>query len=428
MESKKKSEKLKNDQFFNYTVRKTCRICESEDLKAFLDFGDMPLAGGFINKEDFSMEKTYPLTVAFCQRCKETQILETISPATLFKDYRFVSSTTATLSNHFERYARTMYERFLNKESLVVEFGCNDGVLLEPFANLGIKAVGVEPAQNIAKLAREKGCEVVNDFFNSKTAKFIKNKYGEASLICANNVFAHIDDMHEPMKGIKLLLKADGAFVFEVHYLIDLLDQFQFDMIYHEHLMYHSLTALAYLLNIFDMEIFDVARIPIHAGSIRVHAQNKNTGRHYTQPIVEKLFNLEKTKKINQLSTLIRFSEDTFKKRNALVKLINDLKAKGKRIIGYGASGRATVHINFCKFNSEIIEYIIDESHERQGRFIPGMHIPIVPPSELRKGNPDYALLFAYNYFDEVMEKERDFIKRGGRFIIPLPYPKIIEP
>jgi len=428
MESKKKSEKLKTERHLNYTVRKTCRICESEDLEAFLDFGNMPLAGGFINKEDFAKEKTYPLTVAFCQQCKETQILETISPATLFKDYRFVSSTTATLSNHFAHYAETMRERFLNKDSLVVEFGCNDGVLLEPFANLGVKAVGVEPALNIAKLAREKGCEVVNGFFNSKTAEAIKRKYGEASLICANNVFAHIDDMHEPMRGIKLLLKTDGVFVFEVHYLIDLLDQFQFDMIYHEHLMYHSLTALTYLLNIFDMEIFDVARIPTHAGSIRVHAQNKNARIYHTQPIVKKLLNLEKIKKINQLSTLIQFSEDTFKKRNALVKLISDLKVKGKRIVGYGASGRATVHINFCKFNSKIIEYIIDESHERQGRFIPGMHIPIVSPSELRNGNPDYALLFAYNYFDEVMEKEKDFIKRGGRFIVPLPYPKIIEP
>lgn len=424
----KNSEKIQKNKSKNYTTRKTCRICESDDLKPFLEFGEMPLAGGFIKKEDLSKENLYPLTVVFCQQCKETQILETVSPEILFKDYRYVSSTTTTLSNHFERYARTMYDRFLNKKSLVVEFGSNDGVLLEPFANMGIKAIGVEPAQNIAKLARQKGCEVVNEFFNSKTAKFIKNKYGEASLICANNVFAHIDDIHEPMKGIKLLLKSDGVFVFEVHYLIDLLEQFQFDVIYHEHLMYHSLISISHLLNNFDMEIFDVLRIPIHAGSIRIHAQNKNTGRHDVKPIVDDLIKLEKTKKTNQLSTLIQFSKDTFKKRNALVKLITDLKSKGKRIVGYGASGRATVHINFCKFDTDIIEYVIDESFERQGRFIPGMHIPIVPPSNFKNDNPDYALLFAYNYFDEVMKKEKDFIDRGGRFIVPLPEPKIIEP
>lgn len=428
MKLKKGLKNLQKNQNLDYTIRKTCRICESDDLKPFLEFGEMPLAGGFIKKEDLSKENLYPLTVVFCLRCKETQVLETVSPDILFKDYRYTSSTTITLSNHFKHYAKTMHDRFLNKKSLVVEFGCNDGVLLEPFANLGIKAIGVDPAKNITKLARQKNCEVINDFFNSNTASFIKNKYGEASLICANNVFAHIDDIHEPMKGINLLLRSDGVFVFEVHYLLDLLDQFQFDVIYHEHLMYHSLISISHLLNSFDMEIFDVLRIPIHAGSIRIHAQNKNTGTHDIKPMVADLINLEKSKKINELSTLIQFSDDTFKKRNALVKLITDLKTKGKRIIGYGASGRATVHINFCKFDKSIIEYVIDESFERQGRFIPGMQIPIVPPNIFKNDNPDYALLFAYNYFDEIMKKEKDFIERGGRFIVPLPEPKIIEP
>jgi SAM-dependent methyltransferase len=411
-----------------YNLIKTCRICKSKDLKPFLEFGEMPLAGGFIKKEDLSKEKLYPLTVAFCQQCKETQVLETVSPEILFNDYRYVSSTTTTLSNHFKHYAKTMHERFLDEKSLVVEFGSNDGVLLEPFGKIGVKAIGVEPAKNIAKLARQKNCEVINSFFNSNTAQDIKEKHGKASLICANNVFAHIDDIHEPLRGIKLLLKEDGVFVFEVHYLIDLLDQFQFDVIYHEHLMYHSLIAITHLLNIFDMEIFDVLRIPIHAGSIRVHAQKKNTGKHEVQSIVNDLIELEKTKKINELGTLMHFSEGVFKKRNALVKLITDLKSKGKRIIGYGASGRATVHINFCKFGPKIIEYIVDESNERQGRYIPGMHIPIVPPEKLSKDNPDYALLFAYNYFDEIIKKEKDFIDRGGRFIVPLPNPRIIEP
>ena len=428
MELENKIEKTKPHQSPNYITRKTCRICDSDDLKPFLNFGNMPLAGGFIKKEDLSKDKLYPLTVVFCQRCKETQILETVSPETLFKDYRYTSSTTTTLSNHFKNYAKTMNDRFLDKNSLVVEFGSNDGVLLKPFLNMGIKAIGVDPAQNITKLAREKGCEVINEFFNSKTAKYIKNKYGEASLICANNVFAHIDNIHEPAKGIKLLLKPDGVFVFEAHYLVDLLDQFQFDVIYHEHLMYHSLISISYLLKNFDMEIFDVLRIPIHAGSIRIYAQNKNTGRHDVKPIVDDLIKLEESKKINQLSTLMQFSEVIQKKRNALVELITMLKSKGKRIIGYGASGRATVHINFCKFDTKTIEYITDESLERQGRFIPGMHIPIVAPKVFKNDKPDYALLFAYNYFDEIMKKEKDFIDGGGRFIVPLPEPKILEP
>tara|TARA_B100000700_G_scaffold316421_1_gene405945 strand:+ start:31 stop:1305 length:1275 start_codon:yes stop_codon:yes gene_type:complete len=410
-----------------YTTISSCRICRAKNLKTFLEFGNMPLAGGFIKKEDLSKEKTFPLTVVFCETCKETQILETISSTILFKDYRFVSSTTNTLSNHFAQYAKTMKQKFLKKNSLVVEFGSNDGVLLKPFNDLGIKAIGFEPAKNIALLAKQKGCEIVNDFFNSATAQQIKKKHGEASLICANNVFAHIDDMHEPMKGIKLLLKDDGVFVFEVHYLVDLLEQFQFDMIYHEHMMHHSLTSLSYLVNFFDMEIFDVLRIPIHAGSIRVYTQNKKKGKNKVEPIVKKLLELEKKKKIDQLDTLVQFGKDTYQKRDLLVKLIKNLKSQGKRIVGYGASGRATVHINFCKFSSDIIEYVIDASHERQGRFIPGMHIPIVSPNKLKTDNPDYAILFAYNYFDEVIKKESDFIKKGGKFIVPLPEPKIIE-
>ena len=387
----------------------------------------MPLAGGFVKKKNLQNEQTYPLTVAFCKKCKEIQILETIPSSVLFKDYRFVSSTTKTLSKHFEQYAKTMKERFLKKDSLVIEFGSNDGVLLKPFNDLGIKAIGVEPAKNIARLARKKGCEVINDFFNLATAKKIEKKNGKAKLVCANNVFAHIDNMHEPMKGIKFVLKEDGIFVFEVHYLMDLLEQFQFDMIYHEHMMHHSLTALSYLLNSFDMEIFDVLRIPIHAGSIRVYAQNKKKGKEKTKPIVKKLFELEKSKKITQFNTLLKFGKDAYKKRDTLIALINKLKSQGKKIIGYGASGRATVHINFCKFNNKTIEYVIDASYERQGRFIPGMKIPIVSPSRLKKDNPDYAVLFAYNYFDEVVKKENDFIKKGGKFIVPLPVPKIIK-
>jgi SAM-dependent methyltransferase len=427
MYSKKRSKKLNNKALSKYKKINKCRICNSKNLKTFLKFGKMPLAGGFIKKKDLLKQKTYPLTVVFCNQCKETQILETIPSRVLFQDYRFVSSTTKTLSNHFIQYAKTMKKRFLNKNSLVVEFGSNDGVLLKPFNNLGVKAIGVEPSKNISKLAKQKGCKVINDFFNLKTAKLIGKNHGKASLICANNVFAHIDNMHEPMKGIKFLLKNDGVFVFEVHYLVDLLEQFQFDMIYHEHMMHHSLTSLSYLLNLFDMEIFDVLRIPIHSGSIRVYAQNKNKKKRLVKKIVKKLHKFEIDKKVNHFENLKEFGLNTFRKRNSLVKLIRKLKSQGKRIVGYGASGRATVHINFCKFNNKIIDYVVDASHERQGRFIPGMNIPIISPKKFKMDNPDYAILFAYNYFDEVVKKERDFIKRGGKFILPLPIPKIVK-
>jgi SAM-dependent methyltransferase len=394
----------------------------------FLDFGQMPLAGGFIKEEQVSEEKLYPLTVVFCRQCKEVQILETVPADVLFKDYRFVASTTSTLSKHFAEYAKEMTERFLNKDSLVVEFGSNDGVLLKPFNDLGIKAVGVEPAVNIAKLAVAKGCTVINDFFNTKTAASIKQKHGPADMVCANNVFAHIDDMHEPMRGIKDLLKPDGIFVFEVHYLASLIESYQFDMIYHEHMMHHSLTALTYLMGLYDMEIFDARRVSTHAGSIRVYAQKKNTAKHKVSQDVQKLLKEESAAGLDKEETFIKFGKNVYKKRDDLISLISKLRSKGKKIVGYGASGRASVHLNFCKFGKVVIPYVTDASHERQGRLIPGMHNPIVPPETIKEDKPDYALLFAYNYFEEVMSKEKEFVAGGGRFIVPLPEPKVIEP
>ncbi len=412
----------------HYTLRETCRICSSKDMVKFLDFGQMPLAGGFIKEEQVAEEKLYPLTVVFCRKCTEVQILETVPADVLFKDYRFVASTTSTLSNHFVNYAQEMTKRFLNKNSLVVEFGSNDGVLLKPFKDFGIKAVGVEPAVNIAKLALAKGCTVVNDFFNTKTAAMIKKEHGSADLVCANNVFAHIDDMHEPMRGIIDLLKPDGIFVFEVHYLASLIESFQFDMIYHEHMMHHSLTALTYLLGLYDMEVFDARRVATHAGSLRVYAQKKKTAKYPVSSDVIKLLNEERAAGLDREETFIRFGKNVYQKRDDLINLISKLCAQGKKIVGYGASGRASVHLNFCKFGTVVIPYVTDASHERQGRLIPGMHNPIVPPEKIKEDKPDYALLFAYNYFEEVMNKEKEFVTRGGRFIVPLPEPRVIEP
>lgn len=412
----------------HYTLRDSCRICSSKDLVKFLDFGQMPLAGGFILPEDIAKEKLYPLTVVFCRHCKEVQILETVSAEILFKDYRFVASTTVTLSRHFAAYAKEMTERFLTKDSLVVEFGSNDGVLLKPFTDLGVKAVGVEPASNIAKLAIAKGCTVINDFFNTKSAVGIQERFGPADMVCANNVFAHIDDMHEPMAAINHILKPDGIFVFEVHYLVSLIEAFQFDMIYHEHMMHHSLTSLKYLMELYQMEIFDAKRIPTHAGSIRVYVQKKGSGRQAVTANVGHLLAQEKRAGMDKEATFLKFGKTVYRKRDDLIKLISRLQARGRRIVGYGASGRASVHLNFCKFGKVVIPYVTDASHERQGRVIPGMHNPIVPPEKIKEDNPDYAILFAYNYFEEVMAKEQGFIKRGGSFIVPLPEPKIVEP
>ena len=409
-----------------YLKNCSCIICDSTDLKPFLSFGDIPLAGGFLLESDLNLDKLYPMTISFCRSCFEVQIQEIVPPSTLFTDYRYTSSTTKTLRDHFQVYAKEMYDRFLNPSSFVVEFGSNDGVLLIPFRELKINALGVEPAKNIADIARSRGCNVINNFFDVSVAAQIKNEYGSADLILANNIFAHISDMHEPIRAIKSLIKSDGIFVFEVHYLLDLLNTFQYDMFYHEHLLHHSLGALNNFLKSQDMEIFDVKRVPTHCGSIRVYSQLKISGNRPITENVSRLLALEAKSGLYQESTFINFGCDVLEKRDKLITLVKKLKSEGKRLAAYGASGRATIQLNFCKLNSSEIEYVIDASPERIGRYIPGVHIPIVAADILNTNPPDYLIIFAYNYLDEILKKERTYIARGGKFIIPLPEPKII--
>lgn len=403
-----------------------CRICNGTDLVKFLDFGKMPLAGGFIKPEDAGQDEAYPLAVYFCRTCKEVQLLDVVAPEILFKDYRFLASTTKTLSTHFSNYAKEMKERFLSEDSFVVEFGSNDGVLLKPFMDIGVEVVGVEPASNIAEIARSKGCIVINDFFNQESAQKIIDQYGQADMVCANNVFAHIDDMHEVMKAIKMLLKPDGVYVFEVHYLLDLLNTLQYDMIYHEHLMYHSFTALTYLLDIFDMEIFEVKRTPIHSGSIRIYSRNKNDRKENIDSSVGEILKLEKEAGLDKEGTFFKFAQAVIKKGVEIKNMVEKLKSEGKKIVGYGASGRAVIHMNFSSLGKDRIDYVVDESAERIGRLIPGVHVPIVSPEIFRKDKIDYAVLFAYNYEKEILEKEKDFIKTGGKFIIPIPEIRVV--
>ena len=401
-----------------------CRVCKSKDLIQFLDLGIMPSAGGFLKKEDISKEKLYPLNVYFCRNCGLVQILDIIPAKELFLDYRYLSSATITLSKHFQDLAKKIKERYnLNKDSLVVEIGSNDGVFLKPMSDLSIKTLGFEPAKNIAKIAENKGLDIVNDFFTEENAKKAAEK-GKADIIVASNVFAHIDDLDDVMKGIKAILKGTGVFVFEVHYIVDLIEKIQYDTIYHEHLCYYSVKSLQHLMERFGMEIIDVERIPIHSGSIRVCAMNKD--KEKIKDIVKELLELENDRGLHEKESYTKFSEEVKKKRKELITLLRRLKEQGKKIIGYGAAGRGTILLNYCKIDASILDYIVDISPERAGRFMPGMHIPIVTPNKIKEIKPDYALILAWSYTKEIMNKEKEFIEKGGKFIIPLPEVKIV--
>lgn len=399
--------------------RADCRLCGSGKLTLFLNLGKMPLAGHFPTKEEIGKETFYPLEVYFCESCTSVQILESIPSEMLFKDYRYLSSVSKTLTEHFVAYAKEVYRRFIPHGGFVVELGCNDGVLLKPFKDLGARTLGVEPASNIAKIGRERGLEIINDFFSERLAEQTIKERGKADIISANNVYAHIDDMNDVTRGIKKLLAKNGVFVFEVHYVASIMLGLQYDMIYHEHMMYHSIHALKTFLEKHGLEIFNAKQVPIHGGSIRVYACHK--GERNVERNVKELLDFERENGLDRIDRYIKFAGKVQKHKKDMIATLRELKNNGNRIAGYGMSGRANTMLNYWGTGKDVIEFGIDASPERFNRFVPGLHIPIRPPGNLE--GVDIVLLLAWTYKKEIMKKEEEFVKRGGRFLVPFPEP-----
>lgn len=409
-----------------YKHRNTCRLCGNSNLELFLDLGWVPLAGDYLKKIDIGKELYYPLRIYYCQNCFLVQLSDIISPDILFKDYRYLSSIG--LSSHFKNYAEEMMNRFLTRKSFAVEIGSNDGVLLVPLKEYRVRVLGIDPAENVAWVAQRRGIETIADYFTEKNAIQIVKKHGQADAVFANNVLAHIDNMHDVAKGIKRLLKPGGVFVFEVHYLVNLIEKLQYDFFYPgEHLSYYSLLSLIPFWKSYGLEIFDVKRIPIHSGSIRVYMYKKGKSKRVETEGVSRLVAQEKKLHFDHIEPFSAFADKVFIHKENLYNYLMKLYKKGKKLVGYGAAGRGNTLLNVCGISKKILSYIVDESPERYGRFTPGTHIPIVRPDVFRKDNPDYALLLAWSYKDTIFKKEKEFLKRGGEFIVPLPNIQIIS-
>lgn len=403
-----------------YKHRNTCRLCDNSHLELFLDLGLTPLAGNYLLEKDLGNEFYYPLRVYYCHNCSLVQLLDVVSQNILFRDYRYLSSIG--LSSHFKDYAEEMMNRFLTRKSFVVEIGSNDGVLLVPLKEYGARVLGIDPAENVAWVAQRRGIETIADYFTQQNAIKIKKKYGQVDAIFANNVLAHIDDMEDVATGIDHLLKPSGIFVFEVHYVLDLIQKLQYDFMYPgEHLTYYSLLSLIPFWKKYGFLIFDVKRIPIHSGSIRVYMQKNRVKVRKPTKRIQKLIAQEKRFKLDTLEPFVSFANKVFAHKKRLRNFLINLKKKNKKIVGYGAAGRGNTLLNACVITPSILDYIVDESPERYGKFTPGTHIPIVKPEVFREDNKDYALLLAWSYKDTIIKKERKFIKKGGKFIIPLP-------
>jgi hypothetical protein len=403
-----------------------CRICFSHNLELILDLGEQPPSNSLINKTQLdNVEDKFPLRLFWCKDCYLVQLLDIVNKEDLFKHYLYMTSASKPIVTHFTEYAKSVSEEFLKEDDpYVIEIGSNDGSLLREFKRLGISIMGIEPATNLAKLANESNITTRNEFFSSNLASNI-SKSKKASVVIANNVIGHIENLHDLMKGIKILIDEKGVFIFEVPYLVDLIKKLEFDTIYHEHLSYFSILPVLNLVNRFGLEIFDIRKQDVHGGTIRIFISKKNNFK--VKKCVQEFIQLEYELGLNNNEIYNKFSKQVENLRNEIKKNLMNLKKDGKFLFGYGASAKGNVLLNYCDIDNNILEYIIDTTPLKQGKLTPGTHIPIFSPEKIDgKGNGDIALLLAWNYEKEIIKKEIKFQKNGGKFLVPIPSPRLI--
>jgi methylation protein EvaC len=408
----------------------SCAFCDSARTDEIMDFGFVALAGGFLTEQQFDAERKFRLRLHFCNDCYAVQVIDRVPAEVLFQNYFYFSSSIGTLREHFQRYAAEMTARFLEpSRAAVLEFGCNDGVLLRPLADQGIRTViGVDPAANVVSTIDDRRLTLVNDFFTEAVARRLADEVGRVDMIMANNVYAHISDIQGTTRAVAHLLNDEGVFVFEVHYLGKVVHEMQYDMIYHEHLYYYSLLSAQRHLARYDMMVFDVAFTPIHGGSIRIYACKKGS-RHAASvtEVVKALEQKERASGFDRFETFRNFSRRVAEHRTELVGLLDRLRQEGRRIAGYGASGRANTMIQYCGLSHEHLEYMIDDAPAKTGFYTPGSHFRIHSGDVLAKPDaPDYVLVFAWAFVEEIRKRIGSYLARGGRMILPLPRVAII--
>ena len=398
-----------------------CRACGGGRVPLVISLGRTPLANALLSADQLdAREDTYPLDLVYCEDCTLVQITETVPPPQLFSEYAYFSSFSDTMLRHAEALARRVIdERRLGKDALVIEVASNDGYLLKVYKDAGIRVLGIEPAANVAKVAEERGIPTRVEFFGDTCARALAERGDRADVIHANNVLAHVPDLPGFARGLATLLADDGVAIIEVPYVKDLIDHREFDTIYHEHLSYFSLTALDRLFARHGLSVLDVERLAIHGGSLRVTA-GRAGARTPSSRVVELLDNEERWG-LTGLDYYLRFAAAVADLRRTLLALLSDLRAGGKRLAAYGAAAKGSTLLNCFGIGRDYLDFVVDRSPHKQGRFMPGVRLPIDAPSRLLRDRPDFVLLLTWNFADEILEQQAEFRQRGGRFIIPVP-------
>jgi hypothetical protein len=403
-------------------------MCAGSNLKDVIKLTPTPPGNNFLNESELlEPEQSYPLDIYFCEDCFHLQLGHVVDPKILYQnDYTYVSATSTKFVEHLKQYAADMVKRFdLKPGDLVTDIGSNDGTCLKFFQNAGMNVIGIDPATEIAKRATESGIETIGDFFTNELALKLREKYGPAKFITSHNACAHIENLDSVIQGVQNWLADDGLFVLEVGYLLDIYQNTWFDTMYHEHLDFHSVAPFKILFERFNMEMFAVQRISPQGGSIRVFAQ-KATGPFGKDGTVEKLIELERESGLHETVSFIKMGHHINEVGADLRAIVKKIKESGKTIAGYGAATKATTLLSHFRIGNNELDFIADDNPLKQGLYSPLSHIPVVSANEIYIRNPDYLLILAWNFAEPIMELHKKYAEQGGKFIIPMPIPKIV--
>jgi|TARA_Y100001949_G_scaffold176622_1_gene190961 SAM-dependent methyltransferase len=406
----------------------SCRFCSSSLNRIFIDLGKTPLANSFLDESELKKDELIiPLIAYVCEKCFLVQLKESSSPNEIFSNYAYFSSYSTTWLKHAESYVEMMLENYqFTKDSLVIELASNDGYLLQYFKEKKIPVLGIEPAENVAKSAIKKGIDTRIDFFTKDLALNLKNNQKQADLIIANNVLAHVPELNDFVHGIKILLKDDGLATLEFPHLLNLIEKNQFDTIYHEHFSYFSFLTVINIFKHHELEIFHVQELSTHGGSLRLFVKHKSNDNFSITPEIKNILDKESKAGLDKIDTYTNFTISAEKIKEDLLNFLHDCKKNNKQVIGYGAPAKGNTLLNFCNIDKTLISYTVDKNIHKQGKYLPGIQIPIKSLEEIKKTKPDFVLILPWNLQNEIITEINYIQDWGGKFVIPIPEVKIL--
>jgi hypothetical protein len=406
-----------------------CLSCGAALRHTFVDLGMSPLCESYVARDHLDrMEPFYPLHAYVCDRCFLVQLEEHVSPVEIFTEYAYFSSYADTWVEHMRRYAEMITARLgLGKHSLVVEVASNDGYLLQHFVRMGIPVLGVEPAANVARVAVEKGIPTVVKFFGEQTARELVAAGRRADLVCGANVLAQVPRPNDFVKGLQVLLEAEGVVTIEFPHLLRLMAGSQFDTIYHEHFSYFSFLSAERIFSAQGLTLFDVEELPTHGGSLRVYARHAGDTTRPVTRRAEELRQREIDAGLLRLETYASFGEQVKETKRKLLEFLIGARRAGKTIVGYGAPGKGNTLLNYCGVRTDFLDFTVDRSLYKQGKFLPGTHIPIHPPERIREARPDYVLILPWNFEEEIVQQMAYIREWGGKFVVPIPAVRVLD-